>query len=332
MKKFICMVLAVILPVVFLGSCKGRQKKYSATKVMMTTVVTVTVYGGSQEILNGAMELCGTYEDLFSRTVPSSDVSRINGSGGAPVTVSPDTAELINKGLEISRRSGGAFDMTVLPLSLLWDVQHNTVPPDDALVTAAMSKVGYENVSVSSNEVTLSGGATIDLGGIAKGYIADKIAEYLRAHGVSSAVINLGGNVVLLGKKGGKPYTVGIQKPFAGQGEALLTLSISDKTAVTSGIYERYFEYDGKIYHHIIDPKTGKPSESDIASVTVIFDSSCVADGLSTACLVLGAEKSAELLKSYGAEAVFIKKNGEYSLTDGLTEDTSGTLPKITFK
>lgn len=332
MKKVICLLLAAVLPAVFISSCKAKQKKYSATKIMMTTVVTVTLYGGSEEILEGAIGLCESYEKLFSRTVPSSDISNINESGGAATAVSPDTAELINKGLEISLRSGGAFDITVLPLSLLWDVQHSAAPPDDASVKDALKTVGFENVSVNGNEVTLKNDASIDLGGIAKGYIADKVAEYLRSEGVKSAVINLGGNVVVLGEKSGKPYTVGIQKPFAGQGEAMLTLALSDKTAVTSGIYERYFEYDGKIYHHIIDPATGKPSESDVASVTVICDSSCIADGLSTACLVLGMEKSAELLKSYGAEAVFINRNSEYSVTDGLTVDTTGTLPMIALK
>lgn len=299
---------------------------------MMTTVVTVTIYGGSDEILDGAMELCEHYENLFSRTIDDSDVSNINLSGGSPVAVSHDTAELINESLEISRDSGGAFDITVLPLSELWDVEHNTAPPDDGLIAEAMSKVGFDQITVENDTVTLKAGASVDLGGIAKGYIADKVRDYLKENGVKSAIINLGGNVVLIGDNNGDQYTVGIQKPFGKSGEAAASLKLSDKTAVTSGIYERYFRVGDEIYHHIIDPATGRPASSDVASVTVICESSAVADGLSTACLCLGAEKSAALLKSYGAEAVFISRSGELSLTDGLKIDKSGDLPEIKFK
>lgn len=296
---------------------------------MMTTVVTVTIYGGSDEILDGAMELCKDYENLFSRTISDSDVSNINHSGGSPVAVSHDTAELIKSSLEISRDSGGAFDITVLPLSELWDVEHRTAPPDDKLIEDAKAKVGFEQVTAENDTVTLKSGASVDLGGIAKGYIADKVRDYLKENKIKKAIINLGGNVVLIGNNDGKPYTVGIQKPFGANGEVAASLKLSDKTAVTSGIYERYFSVGDEIYHHIIDPATGRPASSDVASVTVICESSAIADGLSTACLCLGAEKSAALLKSYGAEAVFISRSGELSATDGLEIEKSGDLPEI---
>ena len=167
MKKVICLLLAAVLPAVFISSCKAKQKKYSATKIMMTTVVTVTLYGGSEEILEGAIGLCESYEKLFSRTVPSSDISNINICESHVFYKCYE--QTVTKGLEISLKSGGAFDITVLPLSLLWDVQHSAAPPDDASVKDALKTVGFENVSVNGNEVTLKNDASIDLGGIAKG-------------------------------------------------------------------------------------------------------------------------------------------------------------------
>lgn len=329
--KRISVILCILLTVLCFGSCKlqNDENKLSATELMMDTVVTLTVWDCDEEVLDGAFDVCRKYEQLFSRTVETSDVSRINNADGAATAVAEETAELITLAQTVSEGSDGAFDITVLPLVELWNINQAEAPPDDAAVTAALQNVSYKNLSIEGNEVTAENGTEIDLGGIAKGYIADAVRDYLVSKGVSRAIINLGGNVTVLGDNGGKPYTVGIQKPFSLHGESAAILMLENKTAVTSGIYERYFEHGGTIYHHIIDPKTGYPVQNGIASVTVIADSSALADSLSTACLVLGVESGMKLAAQYGAETVFIDTNGEITVSEGLTLDPNGTTPRI---
>ncbi len=333
MKKFfVCFITACLI---MCTSCKGESskvKQYSATEIMMTTVVTISIYDDDESALNGAIELCRHYENLFSRTIQTSDVSRLNSADGQPITINTDTAELIKIALDISKESNGAFDITVTPLTELWNVTEAITPPNPTDIDTALQKVGYKNVLLDGNTVTLLNGVTLDLGGIAKGYIADKVKAYLIEQGVTRGTINLGGNVVLIGDNDGKPYSVGIQKPFAATGEAVLTLSLSDKTAVTSGIYERYFEFEGKNYHHIIDTSTGYPAENDVASATIITERSSIADGLSTACLILGIDKGKALAHKYGAEVVFVLRDGSIVTSDGLNADNGTELPCISLK
>lgn len=321
MKKLICLILSVALAVGLLCSCSRNVYPLSSTQIMMDTVVTVTIYDGNDDVLTGAMQLCKNFENLLSKTVQNSDVYKINHANGQPVTVADDTAELLSIALDISGKSGGAFDPTVLPLVELWDVNNATSAPDDADITAALTSVGYQNIQLDGNVVTAKNGATLDLGGIAKGFIADKVAAYLKEQGVKSAIINLGGNTVLVGGKNGGDFSVGVQKPFGKQNELCATVMLSDKTAVTSGTYQRYFEQNGRLYHHIIDPKTGYPTDNGLTAVTVVTDSSAVADGLSTACLILGVEKGKALAKEYGAELIFVDKDGKLTVTDSLVFD-----------
>lgn len=317
MKRFILIILCCV-PLITPAGCDKNIYPISATEFMLDTVITITVYDGDGSALSGALELCKQYENLLSKTVKTSDIYKINRSGGMPTEVTPETVELLNTALDIAVKSNGAFDPTVLPLVTLWDVQNRTFPPSVADIKDKLNYVNYNNIIISQNTVTAQGGAQLDLGGIAKGFIADRIKEYLKANGVTSGVINLGGNTLLIGDKNGSDFTVGLQKPFGKNGELSATLELTDKTAVTSGIYQRYFEADGKIYHHIIDPYTGYPCDNGIASVTVITESSCIADGLSTACLNLGIEKGSELAKQYSAELIYITASGELILTDGL--------------
>ena len=324
MKKLICLILSAVLAVSLLCSCSRNVYPLSSTQIMMDTVVSVTIYDGDDDVLTGAMQLCKRYENLLSKTVPGSDVYKINHANGRPVTVSDDTAELLSIALDISKKSGGAFDPTVLPLVELWDVNNATAAPDDAKVKAALELVGYQNILLDGNVVTVKNGAGLDLGGIAKGFIADKLTAYLKENGIKSAIINLGGNTVLVGQKNGGDFSVGVQKPFGKQNELCATVMLRDKTAVTSGTYQRYFEQNGRLYHHIIDPKTGYPTDNGLDAVTVVTDSSAVADGLSTACLILGVEQGKALAKIYGAELIFVDKNGKLTVTDGLVFDKNG--------
>jgi thiamine biosynthesis lipoprotein len=267
------------------------------------------------------MQLCKKYENLLSKTLQGSDVYKINHANGQPVTVDDDTAELLRIALEIAQKSDGAFDPTILTLVELWDVNNATTAPNDADIQAALTSVGYQNILLDGNVVTAKNGAKLDLGGIAKGFIADKVTAYLKENGIKSAIVNLGGNTVLVGQKNGGDFSVGVQKPFGKQDELCTTVILHDKTAVTSGTYQRYFEQNGRIYHHIIDPKTGYPTDNGLNAVTVVTNSSAVADGLSTACLILGVEKGKALAKEYGAELIFVDKDGKLTVTDGLVFD-----------
>lgn len=329
MKKTFLILLCFLLGNCFIG-CKQNVYPISKTEFMLDTVITITIYDGDPDALNGAITLCKNYENLLSKTVQSSDVYKINHSNDTPTDVSPDTAELLKTALDIAKTSNGAFDPTILPLVEIWDVRNRATPPSETEIKDSLDYVNYNSVIINGTTVTVKENAKIDLGGIAKGFIADKVKQYLKSKGVTSAVINLGGNTLLIGSKQNEDFSVGLQKPFGKNGELSAVLSLTDKTVVTSGIYQRYFKFDNKIYHHIIDPKTGYPSDNGITSVTVITDSSTVADGLSTACLNLGVDEGTELAKQYNAELIFIDTNGNLTLTDGLTQTIIDGQPHIT--
>ena len=329
MKKSLLILLCFLIGNCFIG-CKQNVYPISKTEFMLDTVITITIYDGDPDALNGAITLCKNYENLLSKTVQSSDVYKINHSNDTPTDVSPDTAELLKTALDIAKTSNGAFDPTILPLVEIWDVRNRIVPPEEAEIKDSLDYVNRRNVIINGTTVTVKENAKIDLGGIAKGFIADKVKQYLKSKGVTSAVINLGGNTLLIGSKQGQNFSVGLQKPFGKNGELSAVLNLTDKTVVTSGIYQRYFKFENKIYHHIIDPKTGYPSDNEITSVTVVTDSSTVADGLSTACLNLGVDEGTKLAKQYNAELIFIDTNGNLTLTDGLTQTIIDGQPHIT--
>ena len=331
MEKKIPLILCACICLMSLCSCKQNVYPLTTTQFMMDTVITITIYDGDSDALDGAVKLCQSYERLLSKTVEESDIARINNSNGELVEVSAETVALLNTALDISRKSDGAFDPTVFPLVELWNVTGSATVPSADRIAKALETVDYNNISVNGTTVTAANGAKLDLGGIAKGYIADRVKEYLKSKGVTGAVINLGGNTLLLGNKSGAEFSVGIQKPFGAGGELSAVIMLEDKTAVTSGVYQRYFESGGKLYHHIIDTKTGYPTDNELYSVTVIADSSAIADGLSTACLSLGIDKGTELARQYGAELIFITSDGELLLTDGLekTESDGSVVIKL---
>ena len=253
---------------------------------------------------------------MLSATIETSEISKINNADGEPVSVSDDTAELIEKGIEYGEISGGLFDITIAPASGLWNFTDNedkTLPDPDELAEA-VSHIDYRCVHVDGNTVVLTDPeAQIDLGGIAKGYIADRLKEYLEGEGIEHALIDLGGNMLALGGRyDGTDFRIGLQKPFAETGTAMAALSINDQSVVTSGDYERYFEKDGVIYHHILAPSTGYPVQNDLDQVTIISERSVDGDALSTTCFAMGLEDGMELIRSLdGVEAIFVTKDGE---------------------
>lgn len=325
MKKLLAIVFALCF---LICSCKGESKVLTSTQVMMNTVITITIYDSNEEVLNGAIELCKQYEKMFDRNNIESDVYKINMTSGE-VEVNSQTIEIIKKAIIVSQKSEGAFDITVAPLVDLWNIAEAKIVPSKKAIELCLKNVDYSKIKIEGNKVALSVDTSIDLGGIAKGYIADKIRQYLIENGVKEAVINLGGNVFVIGEDDQEPYAVGVQKPFAKAGESFLTLLLNNKTVVTSGVYQRYFQKNGKLYHHIIDTKTGYPVDNGIYSVTVIADSSAVADGLSTACLSLGIEKGTELASEFGAEIIFYDEDGKIHFSSGLKVDYATTPPTV---
>lgn len=316
----IIFVLFLIVGIFYQKDQKLSKTPISKTAFKLNTVVTVSIYDSDDEsLLSEALALCDKYENIFSRTKESSEIYQLN-HGTLPqengmFVLSEESAELIQKGLEYGRRSGGAFDITIEPISSLWNfTSEEKVIPEATALADALPLVNYQNVTLTENKLQFAHpDMGLDLGAIAKGYIADQMKEFLVSKGVKSAIINLGGNVLCIGSKpNGKPFDIGIQKPFANRSETIASVSISDKSVVSSGVYERFFEKDDVLYHHILNPDTGYPYDNSLVSVTIISDKSVDGDGLSTSCFALGLEKGLELIDSIpDTDAVFITKDGK---------------------
>lgn len=319
--RFPAILLAALLPMLLLSGCTGASDKMiERTSFLYDTIITIKLRSdnGADALLSGAFELCGKYHLLFDRFNPESDIGRINAAGGQPCEVSAETAELIALGLDYSRLSGGRYDITCGGVTGLWDFSaEKPVLPEPAQLAAALLTVGWENVVIDGCTVTVPEGTQLDPGGIAKGYIADRIADYLKQNGVDCAIINLGGNVRVVGDKNGRPFLVGVQSPFEQKG-IVGQLEISDHAVVTAGSYQRCFEADGSLYHHILDLSTGMPAQTGLASVTVISDNAAQADALATICFLMGAEEAIRLIEATeGVDAVLIEHNGTLRITSG---------------
>lgn len=258
---------------------------------------TACVVGGvmSREQLDACVARCQGFEQTLSRTIATSDVGRVNAAGGAPVEVAPETADLIKRALAYCAASDGLFDITIGAVSELWDF-HEGVVPSPARLEEALPHVGYENVQVEGTIVTLADpAARLDLGGIAKGYVSDVLLDELEAEGVESAFVNLGGNVKVLGPKpDGSPWRVGVRDPEPGADEAssIARVELDGGSVVTSGLYERTFERDGRCYWHILDPRTGYPVETDLVSATIVSERSLDGDGYTKPLFMWGAERA----------------------------------------
>lgn len=309
---FICLFLCTIL-----SGCTKETASIKKSSFCLNTIITIELYNTTDEtLLTKGIELCRQYEQLFSKTMKNSDIYAINHSFGKTVTVSDETIHLIEQGKKAGELSQGMFDISIGAISNLWNFTDGsqTIPTPAAIATA-LNTVDYSQIQVSGNAVTVPVGMQLDLGAIAKGYIGDKLKEFYLKNGVTSGLLSLGGNIICIGTPPNKDsYHIGIKKPFS-QNESITGVYVKDQCVVTSGIYERYFEKDKKLYHHVLDPFTGYPAKTDLLSVTIITDNSMNADILSTTCLMVGLEKAKELLSSYeqnnsvNIEAIFITKD-----------------------
>lgn len=242
--------------------------------------------------------------------------------GSLEAEVSEPLYQLVEKGLEYADLSQGGFDISIYPVSSLWDFSaENPQEPEPKAIQAALSFVDYRRITAEEGKLRFAmPGMGLDLGGIAKGYIADELKKYLTSQGVTRGLVNLGGNILCIGAKSEKePFHIGIQQPFGEQNETAAAVGVDDLSVVSSGIYERYFmSSDGQLYHHILNPKTGYPYETEIAGVTIVSEKSVDGDGLSTTSFLLGVKDGLKLIdQTPEVEAVFITKDGKFHYSDG---------------
>lgn len=327
-----------------MGGCSPSSEPLSQSDFLLDTFVTVTIYdrpglfqsqSRNQEILEGCIDLCRSYDQLFSKTREGSQIYEINHRepGTRSMELEEDTARMLEKGLEYSRISQGTFDITIQPLSSLWDFKSpNPQVPDEQELEQAAEQVDYRNISIQGNQIIFANDQVqVDPGAIAKGYIADRMKEYLQEQDISSAVINLGGNVLCLGvKPDGEPFKIGVQKPFSQTAETIGILNIEGMSVVSSGVYERHFEKDGVNYHHLLDPATGWPWQNGLTQVTILSEESVDGDGLSTVCFGLGLEKGMELLESMdGVYGIFVTEEGQAYASPGTEAFIDGENSQI---
>jgi len=290
-------------------------------------VITLTLYDHAPDAVFGAMfDRIGAIEDEMSVNLADSEISAVNAAAGLKsVTVSDETFALLRAARDIAALSDGAFDPTVEPLVKLWGIgtpdAHVPLPEE---IAAARALIGYRDLTLGEdNGVFLAReNMGLDLGGIAKGYAGDEVLRVAREAGVQHAVLDLGGNIVVCGgRPDGKPWRIGLKNPEPGADGYFGVVSLFDGAVVTSGGYERYFIEDGVTYHHIFDPQTGYPADSGLKAVTIVDDNSTQADGLSTACFVLGLTRGMDLLgRIDGAEGVFVTDDNKVYVTPGLAD------------
>ena len=351
MKRFLY-ILSIIL-LLGLTACSPKEPKSFGREVFaLDTMSTFTIWTNDQvdekraeELTKEAELLVLYYENLLSRTIETSDVWRLNHAHGQEVDINLKTAWLIEESIRYSELTGGNFDISILPVKEVWDFKadHPSLPSQED-IEKAKALVNYKNIDLGTEifegenpliknpplpgqeekvawrKARLKGGTTIDLGAIAKGYIADMLSDYFKSQGITKGIINLGGNVLMIGEKEpGIPWKVGVQNPDGAQNSYIATVSINDQSVVTSGVYERFFEIDGVKYHHLLNPFTGRPTDNGLLSTTILSEESVVGDALSTSCFALGLDKGMELIENTpGVEGVFILENGDIIKSSGV--------------
>ena len=321
MRRFFALCLALLLLAGCAPAATQAQPTAESTFFAMDTVMNLRLYGGGDEALLDAAEgRVKELEALLSVTDEGSEIYALNRDGAADL--SPETAELLDTALELCGRTDGALDISVYPVLRAWGFTTGEYSvPSDAAIAALLPLVDYTKIELDGTRVSLPGGMEIDLGSVAKGYTGDVLADYLKGSGVTSALLDLGGNIQAVGAKpDGSPWRVGVRDP-EGDGNVGV-VEVRDKAVVTSGGYERYFEQDGVRYWHILDPETGRPARNGLASVTVIGDSGVACDGLSTALFVMGREGAVDFWRQHrnelGFELVLVEEDGSVTITKGL--------------
>ena len=328
MKKLFLVVSILIfsLGLVACGS-KEKEEAKSKTELFMGTVVNIKIFDGDEYVLDKAFNRVKEIEDLVSINKVGTELDKLNENAGIQsVKLSDDSFYIIKKGIEYSKLSNGGYDISIGPLVKLWSIglPEAKVPSEDE-IKEKLTKINYKDVEINeeTKEIFLKKkGMILDLGSIAKGYTADEIVKILKEEGVKKAVVDLGGNVYVLGEKEkDKPWKIGIQNPFSDRGDVVGAIYVKDKSIVTTGIYERFLEKGDKKYHHILNPKTGYPYESEIAGVTIVSDKSIDGDALSTLVFTKGINEGMKFINNLeGVDAIFVDVNKNIYLTDGIED------------
>jgi len=322
-------ILLFLLIFIFSG-CRPENEEiiYERTGYALGTVNKIKIFDhGSEELLNVLFDRLNDIENKMSVNIEDSEVSTINKNAGVkPTKVSKETFGLIKKAVSFGELSRGAFDISLGPVIKLWGIgTENQRVPDKWEITKAVQLTGYKKIIIDSENQSIflkDQGMGLDLGGIAKGYAADEIKGILKENNIKSAIIDLGGNIIVHGKKtDGTEWKVGIQNPYRERNDYLGVLNVSDKTIVTSGAYERFFIKDDVKYHHIFDGKTGYPCDNEVLAVTIVADISEDADALSTACFVLGVDDGMKLIDSLpGTGCIFVTKDNNIYISKELKD------------
>lgn len=329
-KKFIIAIpLAVVL--ICLGIIKFNENSRECFKniFLMDTIIDLKYYGkNSEKAMNESINKLREIDNNMSLSKSDSEMVKINNNAGKrSVKVNDGFLNVINKAIYYGRLSDGAFDISIRPVDKLWGIgTKNERIPKEKEIKENLKFVNYKNIETDNFNKTVflrNKNMAIDLGGIAKGYAADELVKILKENNIKSGLINLGGNIYAYKKdKNDKPFNIGIQDPKEENGQIFAIINVKNKSVVTSGNYERYFIKNGKRYHHIMDPKTGAPSESGIISSTIISDKSIDGDALSTATFILGVKKGMELINSLsGVEAIFVTNDNKVYTSSGLNND-----------
>ncbi|MGE5627593.1 MAG: FAD:protein FMN transferase [Solirubrobacterales bacterium] len=304
---------------------RNSYYKFEKTFTALGTINTITAYGKrAEQAVYAAHKRVLEIDDRMSAFKEGSDVMKINRNAGIkPENINRDTFNLIKESIKFSELSNGTFDITVRPLTYLWGFsKKNNFIPNNEEVVQALSKVNYKDILLDDENCTVflqKEGQAIDLGSIAKGYATDEVKRIFFEHKIKNSLINLGGNVAVSGhNSNGNPWSIGIQDPTAERGSYVGTIKAVKGTIVTSGSNEQFFIKDGIRYHHILDPKTGFPADTNLLSVTVFCESSMAADALTTALFISGLTDAMRLLKAANAEAVLILDNLHVFVTEGL--------------
>ena len=322
-------IVIIILFSIFMIITNKKEDKYSSTYYNLGTINEITLYDVTKEdgdrILKKCESILKDIDNKMSNQITSSEISKINDkSGDSYVKVSDDTYYVIKESINFSNMSNNTFDISIGPIIELWSIgTEDAKVPSEKEIKDNLTLVNYKDILLNDTDKSVklaNKNMKIDLGGIAKGYAADKIYEYLKEEKLESALINLGGNIYALGnKKDSKPFSIGVQDPTKPRGNSIGNIKVSNKSVVTSGIYERYLEEDNKIYHHMLNPHTGYPFDNNLSSVTIVSDKSIICDALSTTTFGLGVENGLKLVESLdGVDAIFITKDKKIYLSDNL--------------
>jgi len=315
----------MITMVLVVSACTAHPRAVQKTEAIMGTDITITVVARSTEegeaAIDAGMAELRRLDAMMSLYKYDSEITKVNlAAGKSPVKVSPEMIEIVQDAVAVSTLSGGVFDITIGPLAVLWQMRlkEGKVPTDDE-IARIRPLVNYRNIVVDKKASTIflkKPGMIMDLGGM-KGYMADRVKELFRKRGIKDAVIAVAGDIWVLGhREDGKPWRIGVQHPRE-QDKALAILDLSDKYISTSGDYERFVIKEKKRYHHIIDPRTGKPS-TGVISATLIGDRGALIDPLAKAPFILGTAEGMKIVKKVGADAIIVDEQGKVSMTDGI--------------